>query len=135
MIRNPFARKPKTPIEQALDRFDEVRRDAAVYAATIRGAVADVANTLTALAPPARKGSKLPVIAVVAASGIGLAYMVRSKVSGSAPQQYPQPETPKEPEIVVRNGQPEPPLTPTPAEETKEIRVATAESEAAAESK
>ena len=55
MIRNPFARKPKTPIDQALDRFDEIRRDAAAYAATIRDAAADVANTLTALGPPRRR--------------------------------------------------------------------------------
>ena len=135
MITNPFARKPKTPIDQALDTFDGIRSDAADYAATIRDAAAEIAETLTELGPPTPKGRKLPVIAAVAAAGLGIAYLVRSKVSGSVTQQYPQPETPKEPEIVVSNGQPEPPLEPTPVEEAKEVKVATAESEAAAESK
>ena len=83
MIRNPFASKPKTPIDQALDAFDGVRTDAADYAAAIRDAAADIAETLTELGPPAPKGRKLPMIAGVAAAGLGIAYLVRSKVGGS----------------------------------------------------
>jgi len=133
MITNPFSRKPKNPIDQAVDAFDGVRSDAADYAASIRDAAADIAETLTELGPPAPKGRKLPILAGVVAAGLGIAYLMRSKVSGSVTQQYPQPETPKEPEIVVKNGQPEPPLEPTPAEEAKEVRTATPESEAATE--
>ncbi len=85
----------------------------------------------TEIGPPAPKGRKLPIIAAAAAAGLGIAYLVRSRVSGSVTTQYPRPEAPKEPEIVVSNGQPEPPLNPTPAEEAKEIRTPTPESEAA----
>ena len=133
MITNPFARKPKTPIDQALDTFDGLRSDAADYAATIRDAAADIAETLTEIGPPAPKGRKLPIVVAAAAAGLGIAYLVRSRVGGSVTTQYPQPEAPKEPEIVVSNGQPEPPLNPTPAEEAKEIRTSTPESEAATE--
>ena len=132
MIRNPFARKPKTPIDQALDAFDGVRSDAADYAATIRDTAAEIAETLTEIGPPAPKGRKLPLLAAAAAAGLGIAYLVRSRVSGSSPQ-YPQPEVTKEPEIVVSNGQPEPPLNPTPAEEAKDLKTPTPESEAATE--
>ncbi len=134
MIRNPFASRPKTPIDQALDAFDGVRSDAADYAATIRDAAADIADTLTEIGPPAPKGRKVPIVVAATAAGLGVAYLLRSRLGGTgAAQQYPQPEPQKEPEIAVSNGQPEPKLEPTPAEEAKEIRTATPESDAATE--
>ena len=63
MITNPFSRKPKNPIDQAVDAFDGVRTDAADYAASIRDAAADIAETLTEIGPPAPKGRKLPILA------------------------------------------------------------------------
>jgi len=78
MITNPFARKPRTPIDQALDAIDNARSDAADYAATIRDTAAQIAETLTELGPPAPRGRKLPIIAAAVAAGLGIAYLVRS---------------------------------------------------------
>ena len=131
MIRNPFARKPKTPIDQAVDAFDSVRSDAAGYAATIRDAAADIAETLTEIGPPAPKGRKVvPLLLGVAAAGLGIAYLLGSKDKGGAPAYAP--EVPKEPPVAaVPTPTEQPPLKPTPAEEAKEIRTATPEAEAA----
>ena len=131
MIRNPFAAKPKTPVDQAVDAFDAVRSDAAAYAATIRDAAADIAETLTELGPPAPKGRKaIPVVLGVAAAGLGIAYLVRSKRSDVSPSYAP--EAPKEPPVAVTGVVPEqPPLKPTPAEEAKGIRTPTPEATAA----
>ena len=138
MITNPFARKPKKPpVDQALDAFKNSM--CAVTPPSTRRRSATPPPTSPRRSPISayrhRRGRKLPFIAAAVAAGLGIAYLVRSKVGGSVTTQYPQPEAPKEPEIVVSNGQPEPPLNPTPAEEAKEIRTATPESEAVVEEK
>jgi hypothetical protein len=95
MISNPFSRKPKSPVDQALDAFDSVRADAADYAATIRDAASDIADTLAEIGPPAPK-RRLPVIAAAVAAALGIGYLVRSRLSGgSAPG--PVPEVPGPP--------------------------------------
>ena len=94
MISNPFSRKPKTPVDQALAAFDSVRGDAAEYAATIRDAAADIADTLAEIGPPAPK-RRLPVIAAAVAAALGIGYLVRSRLSGGAPG--PVPEVPGPP--------------------------------------
>ncbi len=139
MIRNPFSRKPKTPVDQALDAFDSVRSEAAQYAATIRDTAAEIADTLTEIGPPSAPKRKLPVIAAVAAAGLGIVYLAKSRAAGSAPG--PVPEVPGPPaaaatETAARTTAPTPPegaAAPTPAkpgdsEEPKEPKAATAES-------
>ena len=91
MIRNPFARKPTNPIDQAVGAFDEVRREAADYAATIRDAAADIADTLAEIGPAAPRRRKLPIIVAAVAAGLGLAYVLRSKLGGDAPEPFPPP--------------------------------------------
>jgi hypothetical protein len=131
MIRNPFARKPKTPVEQAVDAFDSVRADAAGYAEAIRDAAADIAETLTEIGPPAKKRRLPLIVAGVAAVGLGIAYLARSK--GGAGGDY-TPEAPREPAVAVSNGNPPPEsLRPTPSEKPKEPKAGTAESTAADE--
>jgi hypothetical protein len=117
MISNPFSRKPKNPVDQALDAFDGVRADAAGYAATIRDAAADIADTLTEIGPPAPK-RRLPVIAAVAAAGLGIAYLVRNRLADGAPG--PVPEVPGPPAAA-------PTATATAARTTAEPATAEAE--------
>ena len=160
MITNPFSRKPKTPVDQALEAFDSVRSEAADYAETIRDAAADIADTLTEIGPPAPK-RKLPLIAMGAAAALGIAYVVRSRLGGgsSVDQQFPPPaakpavdvaarttaaaeddggepapatatEAPKEPAVTVTDTAAEEPIAPTATEEPKEEKAKTAESAA-----
>jgi len=100
MIRNPFASR-KSRVDQALDAFDDVRAEAADYAAGIRDVAADVAETLTEIGPSAPK-RKLPILLAAAAAGLGLAYAVRSRVGGSAPG--PAPEVPGPPAAATETA-------------------------------
>ena len=137
MIRNPFARKPKNPIDQAVDAFDEVRREAAGYAATIRDAAADIADTLAEIGPRAPRGRKLPIIVAAGAAGLGLAYVVRSKLRGeTAPESFPPPIAQPAAATAARTtAPPEPakhePVAATASEEPREPKATTTESDAA----
>jgi hypothetical protein len=134
MIANPFSRKPKSPVDRALDAFDAARSEAAAQAASIRDAAAGVAETLTEIGPPASK-RRLPAIAVVAAAAIGAAYVIRSRLKGSAPGPVPEvPGPPSAAETASRTtAQPAaaPALDPTANEAPKEPAAATSESEPA----
>ncbi|HET6829793.1 MAG TPA: hypothetical protein VFH44_00455 [Solirubrobacterales bacterium] len=116
MIANPFARKPKRPVDRALDAIDGVRADAAAYAAAIRDAAADVAETL---AESDRSGTRrrLPLIAAGAAVAVGLAYVLRSRIGNPAPGPPGVPGSSSGREV----------------EEPKDDPAATAESKSAAE--
>jgi hypothetical protein len=139
MITNPFSRKPKTPIDQAIDAFDGVRAEAADYAATIRDAAADIADTLAEIGPPAPK-RRLPVIAAAAAAAIGIGYLVRRRLS--EPAREPVSEMPGPPAAApaatataarttaVPADSDSPPASPGDVEEPKEPRAETAESAA-----
>ena len=138
MITNPFSRKPKTPVDQALDAFDSVRSDAADYAATIRDAAADIADTLAELGPPSPK-RRLPVIAAAAAAALGIGYLVKSRLAGGAPG--PVPEVPGPPAAAPTATETAARTTAAPAaesapasagdsEEPKEPKAETAESTA-----
>ena len=132
MIQNPFSRKPKTPVDQALDAFDNVRSEAAEYAETIRDAAADIAETLGELGPPAQR-RRLPMLAAGAAAALGIAYVVRSRISGSATGPIPEvPEPPSAVDTAARNTEPVPaevpPAEPGEKQEPKEPQAETAES-------
>ncbi len=135
MISNPFSRRPNTPVDQALDAFDDVRSEAADYAAAIRDAAADIADTLTEIGPPAPK-RRLPVAAAAAAAALGVAYLVRSRLGGSAPGPAPEVPgrhaTPTATATAARETAGTAPAGDPPApgdsEEPKEPRAATAES-------
>ena len=137
MIRNPFARKPANPIDQAVDAFDGVRRDAAGYAATIRDAAADIADTLAEIGPAARRRRKLPIIVAAAAAGLGLAYVLRSRLGGdAAPEPFPPPIAQPAAATAARTtARPEParhePVAATASEEPREPKATTPESDAA----
>ena len=137
MIRNPFARKPANPIDQAVDAFDGVRRDAAGYAATIRDAAADIADTLAEIGPPAPRGRKLPIIVAAAAAGLGLAYVLRSRLGGdTAPEPFPPPIAQPAAATAARTtAGPDPaghePVAATASEEPREPTATTPESDAA----
>ena len=137
MIRNPFARKPKSPIDQAVDAFDEVRREAAEYATTIRDAAADIADTLAEIGPAARRGRKLPIILAAGAAGLGLAYVLRSKLRGDAgPEAFPPPIAQPAAATAARTTvRPQPaehePVAATASEQPREPKAVTAESDAA----
>ena len=136
MITNPFSRKPKTPVDQALDAFDSVRSDAADYAATIRDAAADIAETLAELGPPSPK-RRLPVIAAAAAAALGIGCLVKSRLSGGAPG--PVPEVPGPPaaaptataaRTTAASATDTEPASPGDSEKPKEPKAETAESTA-----
>jgi hypothetical protein len=112
MIINPFSRKPKSHVDQALDAFDSVRADAADYAATIRDAAADIADTLADIGPPAPK-RRLPLIVAAAAAALGIGYLVRSRLSGGAPG--PVPEVPGPPAAAPTATETAARTTATPA--------------------
>jgi hypothetical protein len=137
MIRNPFARKPKNPLDQAVDAFDDVRREAAGYAATIRDAAADIADTLAEIGPAAPRGRRLPIVLALGAAGLGLAYVVRSKLRGdAAPESFPPPiAQPAAATAAWTTARPEPaeyePVAATASEEPREPKAATPESDAA----
>ena len=137
MIRNPFARKPANPIDRAVDAFDGVRRDAAGYAATIRDAAADIADTLAELGPRAPRGRKLPIIVEAVAAGLGLAYELRSRLRGdAAPEPFPPPIAQPAAATAARTtAPPEParhePVAATASEEPREPTATTPESDAA----
>ena len=137
MIRNPFARKPANPIDRAVDAFDGVRRDAAGYAATIRDAAADIADTLAEIGPAARRRRKLPIIVAAAAAGLGLAYVLRSRLRGdAAPEPFPPPIAQPAAATAARTtAPPEParhePVAATASEEPREPKATTPESDAA----
>ena len=137
MIRNPFARKPANPIDRAVDAFDGVRRDAAGYAATIRDAAADIADTLAEIGPAARRRRKLPIIVAAAAAGLGLAYVLRSRLGGdAAPEPFPPPIAQPAAATAARTtAPPEParhePVAATASEEPREPKATTPESDAA----
>ena len=137
MIRNPFARKPANPIDRAVDAFDGVRRDAAGYAATIRDAAADIADTLAEIGPAAPRGRKLPIIVAAAAAGLGLAYVLRSRLRGdAAPEPFPPPIAQPAAATAARTtAPPEPakhePVAATGSEEPREPQATTPESDAA----
>jgi hypothetical protein len=134
MIANPFSRKPKRPVDRALDAFDSARSEAAAYAASIRDGAAGVAETLTEIGPPASR-RRLPAIAIAAAAALGVAYAVRKRLQSSAPGPVPEvPGPPSAAETASRTtAQPAagPPLTPTATEAPKEPAAATSESESA----
>ncbi|MCB0877228.1 MAG: hypothetical protein KDB46_13650 [Solirubrobacterales bacterium] len=137
MIQNPFSRKPKTPVDQALDAFDTARAEAAQYAETIRDAAADIAETLSELGPPVQR-RKLPLLAAAAAAALGNAYLARSRMSGSAPGPVPEvPGPPSAADTAARSTPPEPaempPAKPGEKEEPMEAKVETAEAAAAKE--
>jgi hypothetical protein len=136
MISNPFSRKPKSPVDQVLDAFDSVRSEAVDYAATIRDAAADVADTLTEIGPPAPK-RKLPLIAAATAAGLGVAYVVRSRLRGPAPEVPGSPAAaPTATATAARTTPPAAagtsPAVPGDAEEPREPKAETSEAAAAA---
>jgi hypothetical protein len=134
MIANPFSRKPKRPVDRALDAFDAARSEAAAYAASIRDGAAGVAETLTEIGPPDSK-RRLPAIAIAAAAVLGVAYAVRKRLESSAPGPVPEvPGPPSAAETASRTtAQPAPdsPLAPTVTEAPREPAAATSESETA----
>jgi len=85
LITNPFSRKPKTPLDQALDVIDNVRSDAAETAAQIRDAAAKAADVLGVPTPDVGGRGKLPVLGVVAAAGLGVAIAIRAR-GGKRPE-------------------------------------------------
>ncbi len=91
MITNPFARKPRTPLDRALATVEDVRAEAATTAAAIRDAAAKAADALGE--PPVPGGRKLPVIAVAAAAALGVAIAIKSRAGRGAPA--PAPEAPR----------------------------------------
>jgi hypothetical protein len=137
MIRNPFARKPKTPIEVAVDALDSARAEAAARVASVRDAAAGVAETLTEIGPPASR-RKLPAIAVVAAAALGAAYAIRARLKSSAPGPVPEvPGPPSAAETASRttaDPAAAPSLAPTPTEAPREPAAATEESDSGADS-
>lgn len=134
MIANPFSRKPKRPVDRALDAFDAARSEAAAYAASVRDGAAGVAETLTEIGPPASR-RRLPAIAIAAAAALGVAYAVRKRLKSPAPGPVPEvPGPPSAAETASRTtAQPaaEPALQATPTEPPKEPTATTSESDSA----
>jgi hypothetical protein len=91
-VSNPFRRKRKDPVEQALDAIEEIRAEAARRAAGLRDAAADAVELLGEAAPEARR-YRVPVAAAVVAAGLGTAIALRSRRS-----RVPEPEQPREPQ-------------------------------------
>ena len=142
-MRNPFARKRKSPIEQAFDAIDDARSDAADIAATVRDAASRAADVLGDATPDVR-GKRLPLIAVVAAAGIAIALVVRSRVKGSEDAPGPVAYTPPSVQTAAKSttassawsgaadaSEPKA-AAKTEPEEPREPQAETAESEAAA---
>ena len=85
MIRTPFSRKPRSPLDQALEILEGVRAEAAQAAGTVRDAASKAADTLGEAAPDATS-KRLPLIGAGVAVGAGIAVAVRSRLKGdSAP--------------------------------------------------
>jgi hypothetical protein len=131
MIANPFSRKPKRPVDRALDAVDAARSEAAARAASIRDAAAGIAATLTAIGPAPVSRRRLPAIAVVA-TAIGAVYVTRIWRKRSAPGPVPEvPGPPSAAETASRTtAQPAaaPTLAPTATEGPKEPAATTSES-------
>jgi ferredoxin len=107
------------------------------YAATIRYAAADIADTLAEIGPAAPRGRRLPIVLALGAAGLGLAYVVRSKLRGdAAPESFPPPIAQPAAATAARTtARPEPaehePVAATASEEPREPKAATPESDAA----
>lgn len=131
MIANPFVRKPKRPHERALDALDEARAEAAAYAASVREAAAGVAETLTAIGPPARP-RRLPLIVAGAGAALVVVWFARSRRSRPSPApSVPEPSAAATASRTTAGPAAAPPLAPTATEAAKEPAATTRESEAA----
>lgn len=138
MISNPFSRKPKSPIDQALDVLDGVRVEAAEAAATIRDAATQVADTLGD--PPVPSGRRLPLLGVLAAAGLAIALVLKARAGRSESSTMAAPSASPPPSVATAakaTATPPPKQTTTPAtevepEEPKDPKAETTESEAAA---
>ena len=139
MIRNPFKRKPKSPLDQALDALDGVRTDAASAAGEIRDAAAKVADALGDVDVPRER--RLPLIGAAAAAGLGLALAIRVRAKRGSDPEVPASSTgavPASPATATAAKTTAAPVTPGPvaageptSEKPKEPRAQTDESEAA----
>jgi hypothetical protein len=143
VITNPFARKPKSPIDEVLDVIGNVRADAAETAATIRDAAAKAADVLGEATPDVGGGRRLPVLGLVAAAGLGVAIAIKARAGGSAepqlsstPTQTPRP-TPAAATAAKATKAPAPkaakekPAAEVEPEQPKEPKADTAEGDAA----
>lgn len=137
MIANPFARKPKSPVDQVLDVVNNVRADAAGAAGTIRDAASKAADALGD--PPVPGGRRLPVIGLIAAAGLGVALALKARAgSGSAPSVTAPPPSPA-PSVAtaakstrVETSTDETPAAEVAPEQPREPKADTPESDAAA---
>jgi hypothetical protein len=86
---------------------------------------------------PAPRGRRLPIVLALGAAGLGLAYVVRSKLRGdAAPESFPPPIAQPAAATAARTtARPEPaehePVAATASEEPREPKAATPESDAA----
>lgn len=98
MITNPFARKPKSPVDQVLDVVNNIRADAAGTAGSIRDAATKAADALGDAAPEVGGGRRLTVLGVVAAGVAGVALAVKARAGNkSGPTLAPTPTEPPRP--------------------------------------
>lgn len=97
MITNPFARKPKSPLDQLLEVVDDVRAEAAATAGTIRDAAAQAADALGEAAPELGRSRRLPVLGMLAAVGLGVVLAIRARAGSKAEPTLPPTQSPREP--------------------------------------
>jgi len=105
LVTNPFARKPKSPVDQVLEVVDYVRADAAETAGAIRDAAARAADALGEATPEHGRSRRLPALGVLAAAGLGVALAIRARAASRAepaateskPAAEAEPERPREP--------------------------------------
>ena len=137
MIRNPFNRKPKTPLDQALAVLDDVRSEAADAAEQIRDAAAKVADALADADVP--KERRLPIAGVAAAVALGVGLAIRARAKRGSEPSIPASATGAKPPApsVAAAAAGSPPSGPVSGgdepgpEEPAEPKAATAESDAA----
>jgi hypothetical protein len=138
-MRNPFNRRRRDPLEQALDAVEDVRAEAAKRAEGIRDAAAQAVELLGEAAPEARR-HRVPIALGVIAAGVGIAIAMRGRRSEpELPPAAPPTETAADAAAKRAAAPEEPePAEPKPAAEVeaetpREPRAATAESQAGEE--
>lgn len=88
IVDNPFARKPKTPMEQALAVAGTVRSDAAAAALKVRDGATRAGEAL-AEASPLQGSRRMPAFGAAVAAGAGAAVALRKRAGSSAGDSQP----------------------------------------------
>jgi hypothetical protein len=137
-MSNPFRRKRRDPVDQALAAIEEIRAEAAKRAAGLRDAASDAVELLGEAAPEARR-HRVPIAAAVVAAAVGTAIALRSRRKGKGALE-PTPAEPPVPSAAATAAQAtatqpsraaETPAAAVGPEQPKEPQARTDESEAA----